>query len=90
VAACPDGLLIAFVDRRCGGNSLKELSNRIGGAGKWGVASPYLVWKYHHDFEGGILANPMVGGDNWHRGAMVGSLLAAANGIPENWLEGAR
>jgi ADP-ribosyl-[dinitrogen reductase] hydrolase len=51
-------------------------------------ASLYLVWKYHQDFEAGIIANAMVGGDNCHRGAVVGSLLAAANGIPEKWLEG--
>jgi ADP-ribosylglycohydrolase len=50
-------------------------------------ASLYLCWKYHHDAEAGILANAMVGGDNCHRGAVVGSLLAAAQGIPPNWLE---
>jgi ADP-ribosyl-[dinitrogen reductase] hydrolase len=51
-------------------------------------ASLYLVWKYHQDFEAGILANARVGGDNCHRGAVVGSLLAAANGIPGKWVEG--
>jgi ADP-ribosylglycohydrolase len=51
-------------------------------------ASLYLVWKYHDDFDAGIIANAMVGGDNCHRGAVVGSLLGAANGIPEKWLEG--
>jgi ADP-ribosylglycohydrolase len=50
-------------------------------------ASLYLAWKYHDDFEAGILANAMCGGDNCHRGAVVGSLLAAANGIPPKWLE---
>jgi ADP-ribosylglycohydrolase len=50
-------------------------------------ASLYLVWKYHDDFDAGILANAMVGGDNCHRGAVVGSLLGAANGVPSTWLE---
>lgn len=50
-------------------------------------ASLYLCWKYHQDFDAGILANAMVGGDNCHRGAVVGSLLGAANGVPARWLE---
>ncbi len=51
-------------------------------------ASLYLAWKYHDDFEAGISANAMVGGDNCHRGAVVGSLLAAENGIDQTWIEG--
>jgi hypothetical protein len=35
-----------------------------------------------------VIANAMVGGDNCHRGAVVGSLLGAANGVPQKWLEG--
>lgn len=50
-------------------------------------ASLYLVWKYHDDFEAGIIANAMVGGDNCHRGAVVGSILGAANGVPGKWLD---
>ena len=49
-------------------------------------ASLYLVWKYDHDFTAGIIANAMVGGDNCHRGAVVGSLLGAACGVPERFL----
>ena len=49
-------------------------------------ASLYLAWKYHDDFAAGIIANTMAGGDNCHRGAVVGSLLAAANGgVPEKY-----
>lgn len=44
-------------------------------------AALYLAWKYHDDFTGGIVANAMVGGDNCHRGAVVGSLLGAASGV---------
>ena len=51
-------------------------------------ASLYLAWKYHTDFSTGITANTMVGGDNCHRGAVLGSLLAAANPIPDPWLTG--
>jgi ADP-ribosylglycohydrolase len=49
-------------------------------------ASLYLAWKYHDDFSTGIIANAMCGGDNCHRGAVVGSLLAASNGIEAPWL----
>lgn len=36
----------------------------------------YLAWKYAGDFRAGIVANTMLGGDNCHRAAVVGSLLA--------------
>lgn len=49
-------------------------------------ASLYLAWKYHDDFDAAVLANARCGGDNAHRGAVVGSLLAAAKPIPEPWL----
>ncbi|MFX4228136.1 MAG: ADP-ribosylglycohydrolase family protein [Porticoccaceae bacterium] len=51
------------------------------------TASLYLAWKYHDDFSAGVIANALCGGDNSHRGAVVGSLLAAANSIPERWLK---
>lgn len=51
-------------------------------------AALYLAWKYHDQFDVGIIANTMVGGDNCHRGAVVGSILAAANGIDEHWTAG--
>ena len=50
-------------------------------------AALYLAWKYHDDFAAGLTANAMVGGDNCHRGAVVGSLLGAANGVPAKLLE---
>jgi ADP-ribosylglycohydrolase len=43
-------------------------------------AALYLAWKYHDDGRAGVIANAMVGGDNCHRGAVVGSLLGAAAG----------
>lgn len=49
-------------------------------------ASLYLAWKYHADFSAGVIANARCGGDNSHRGAVVGSLLGAAQDVPERWL----
>jgi ADP-ribosylglycohydrolase len=51
-------------------------------------AALYLAWKYANDFSAGICANAQVGGDSCHRGAVVGALLGAANGIPSRWIEG--
>jgi ADP-ribosylglycohydrolase len=51
-------------------------------------AALYLAWKYHEDFGAGIIANAMVGGDNCHRGSVVGSLLGVANGVDETWTAG--
>ncbi len=42
--------------------------------------SLYLAWKYQDDFNAGLVANTMVGGENCHRGAVVGSILGAAVG----------
>ena len=33
-----------------------------------------------------VLANAKVGGDNCHRGVVVGSIVAMQTGIPEKWL----
>jgi len=52
------------------------------------VGSLYFAWKYHDDFSAGVLANAKCGGDNAHRGVVVGALLGAANGVPERWLAG--
>lgn len=52
------------------------------------TASLYLAWKYAEDFSAGVLANAHCGGDNCHRGAAVGALLATANGVPQLWLQG--
>jgi ADP-ribosylglycohydrolase len=44
-------------------------------------ASLYLAWKYADDFEGGVTANANVGGDNCHRGAVIGALIGGAVGV---------
>jgi ADP-ribosyl-[dinitrogen reductase] hydrolase len=40
----------------------------------------WFAWEYADNFEAGVIANANVGGDNCHRGAVVGALLGAAVG----------
>ena len=44
------------------------------------VAALFIAWKYHDDFGAGVVANARCGGDNAHRGVVVGSLLGM-NGL---------
>ena len=51
----------------------------------------YLAARYADDFESALVANTNVGGDNCHRGAVLGAILGAALGfaaIPPRWIEG--
>ena len=51
----------------------------------------YLAARYGDDFEAALVANANVGGDNCHRGAVLGAVLGAALGfraIPERWITG--
>jgi ADP-ribosylglycohydrolase len=51
----------------------------------------YLAARYADDFEAALIANANVGGDNCHRGAVLGAILGAALGfpaIPERWIHG--
>ena len=51
----------------------------------------YLAARYPNDFEAALIANTNVGGDNCHRGAVLGALLGAALGfeaIPKRWING--
>ncbi len=50
------------------------------------TASLFLAWKYSDDFKAGILSNALCGGDNCHRGAVVGSILGGLNDIPSDWI----
>jgi ADP-ribosylglycohydrolase len=52
------------------------------------TASLALAWKHQADFNAGIISNARCGGDNCHRGAVVGALLGAVNPISEEWLSG--
>jgi len=51
-------------------------------------ASLYLAYKYRKNFSAGILANAHCGGDNCHRGAVVGALLGACTEIEDVWRKG--
>lgn len=54
-------------------------------------AVAYLALKYVDDFESGLVVNTNLGGDNAGRGAVLGALLGAANGlsaIPSRWRKG--
>jgi hypothetical protein len=51
----------------------------------------YLALKYHDDLRQGLIANTNLGGDNAYRGAVLGALLGANNGVeafPERWVSG--
>ncbi|MCX6856435.1 MAG: ADP-ribosylglycohydrolase family protein [Verrucomicrobia bacterium] len=54
-------------------------------------ASLYLAWKYADDFESAVISNTNVGGDNCHRGAVLGALIGGAVGlsnIPAKYVTG--
>lgn len=54
-------------------------------------AALYLALKYADDPEAGLIANTNLGGDNCHRGAVLGALLGAASGtggFPARWRSG--
>ncbi len=51
----------------------------------------YLAARYAHDFEAALIANTNAGGDNCHRGSVLGALLGAWLGfeaIPLRWRQG--
>ena len=51
----------------------------------------YLAARYHDDFESALIANTNVGGDNCHRGAVLGAILGSSLGIeaiPKRWING--
>jgi len=53
----------------------------------------YLAARYPDDFEAALIANTNAGGDNCHRGAVLGAILGAALGdgaIPKRWIDGLR
>jgi ADP-ribosylglycohydrolase len=50
-----------------------------------------LAGRYPNDFEAALIANTNVGGDNCHRGAVLGAILGAGLGfeaIPKAWVNG--
>merc|ERR1719182_28823 len=43
--------------------------------------SVYLILRYENDFEAGVKANAMIGGDNASRAVAVGAVLGAYHGV---------
>ncbi|MBU0602765.1 MAG: ADP-ribosylglycohydrolase family protein [Gammaproteobacteria bacterium] len=70
------------------------IGNRFSPACKLADSLPatlHLAVKYEHDARGGLLANVRAGGDNCHRGVVLGALLGAAGGmdaLPPEWVRG--
>lgn len=51
-------------------------------------ASLFLAWKYSNNLESALIANTNLGGDNCHRGIVVGALIGADGAaVPERWSE---
>jgi len=51
-------------------------------------AALFIAWRHATDFAAGVRANALCGGDNCHRGVVVGGLLGAALPIPHRLLAG--
>jgi ADP-ribosylglycohydrolase len=51
----------------------------------------YLAARYEDEVDSALVANTQVGGNNCHRGALLGAVLGAALGlgaIPKRWVQG--
>jgi ADP-ribosylglycohydrolase len=51
----------------------------------------YLASRYSNNLEAALIANANVGGDNCHRGAVLGAILGSSLGfeaIPKRWIDG--
>ena len=51
-------------------------------------ASLFLAYRHAGNFAAGVCANAQVGGDNCHRGTVVGALLGASAEIPARFVDG--
>ena len=50
-------------------------------------AALFLAWKYADNIEAALIANTNLGGDNCHRGIVIGAILGAAGTpIPQRWI----
>lgn len=88
------GLSVARLERWLAEPDLRVVGERLSPACYIADAFPsalYFALKYEGDPEAGLVANTMAGGDNVHRGVVVGALLGAAHGRagwPARWLAG--
>ncbi|MFN0068964.1 MAG: ADP-ribosylglycohydrolase family protein [Limisphaerales bacterium] len=85
------GLSVARLEHWLDEPDLRVVGERLSPACYIGDAFPaalYFVLKYAAKPEAGLIANTMAGGENCHRGVVVGALLGAASGIagwPSRW-----
>ena len=50
-------------------------------------ASLFLAWKYSNNLEAALIANTNLGGDNCHRGIVIGALVGASGAAaPQQWV----
>jgi ADP-ribosylglycohydrolase len=50
-------------------------------------AALFLAWRYSNNLESALIASTNLGGDNCHRGIVVGALVGASGAaIPETWI----
>lgn len=91
----PAAAVIAQVERKRG-SDLDVIGGRLSPACYIDQSFPavlYLAARYPDDFEAALIANTNAGGDNCHRGAVLGAILGAALGdgaIPKRWIDGLR
>ena len=91
----PAAAVIAQVERERG-SDLAVIGGRLSPACYIDQSFPavlYLAARYPDDFEAALIANTNAGGDNCHRGAVLGAMLGAALGygaIPKRWIDGLR
>ena len=91
----PAAAVIAQVERERG-SDLDVIGGRLSPACYIDQSFPavlYLAARYPDDFEAALIANANAGGDNCHRGAVLGAILGAALGdgaIPKRWIHGLR
>jgi ADP-ribosylglycohydrolase len=49
-------------------------------------AALFLAWKYSNNLEAALIANTNLGGDNCHRGIVIGALIGASGAaVREPW-----
>lgn len=80
--------------RHCGNDDTAAIQNIFGSACYIDMSYPavlYLAHKYSGNFEAAVVANANAGGDNCHRGSVVGALVGAAvgySGLPDRYKDG--
>jgi ADP-ribosyl-[dinitrogen reductase] hydrolase len=94
IASQSSRLLKGSWKRWCAMDTRRVITTETGPACYLEQAVPailYILHQHGEDPETALIENTMAGGDNVHRGAVLGALLAASHGIskfPKRWLTG--